>query len=39
MLFMDIGVVMKTMDCMESMDCVVAMEIIFITTIIARPPY
>lgn len=39
MLFMDIIVVMKTMDYMESMDCVVAMEIIFITAIIARPPY
>ena len=39
MLFMDIRVVMKTMDFLESIDCVVAMEIIFITAIIARPPY
>jgi hypothetical protein len=39
MLFIDITVVMKTMDCLEIMDCVVAMEIIFITAIIARPPY
>lgn len=39
MLSMDITVVIKTMDYMESMDCVVAMEIIFITAIIARPPY
>jgi len=39
MLFMDIRVVMKIMDCMESTDCIVAMEIIFITAIIARPPY
>lgn len=39
MLFMDIRVVMKTMDFLESMDCVVATEIIFITPIIARPPY
>lgn len=39
MLFMDITVVIKTMDFLESMDCVVAMEIIFITAIIARPPY
>ena len=39
MLFIDITVVMKTMDYMESTDCVVATEIIFITAIIARPPY
>lgn len=39
MLFMDIRVVMKTMDFLESMDCVVATEIIFITAIISRPPY
>ena len=39
MLFMDITVFIKTMDFLESMDCVVATEIMFITPIIARPPY
>jgi hypothetical protein len=37
MLFMDITVVIKNMDCLEIIDCVVAMEIIVITAINSVP--